>query len=58
MFLKGDIGILRGDGSKTLSRSYWNNKATSVISDVPSEAELTHQIFGAPGVFISINQLR
>jgi hypothetical protein len=52
MFLKGDIGILRGDGSKTLSRSYWNNKATSVISDVPSEAELTPNLWGTWGFYL------
>ena len=47
MSLKGDIGILRGDGSKTLSRLYWNNKATSIVSDVPSEAALTPNLWGS-----------
>lgn len=44
--VKGDIGILRGDGSQTLSRVYWNNKATAIVSDVPAEAELTPNLWG------------
>jgi len=46
MSIKGDIGILRGDGIQTLSRIYWNNKATSILSDVPSEAQLTPNLWG------------
>ena len=44
--LSGDLGILRGDGSQTLQRVYWNNKATGITADVPSEAELTPQLWG------------
>jgi len=44
--LKGDIGVLRGDGTQTISRVYWNNKATAIVSDVPSEAELTPSLWG------------
>ena len=44
--IKGDIGILRGDGTRTLSRVYWNNKATGIVSDVPSEAALTPNLWG------------
>jgi hypothetical protein len=44
--LRGDIGILRGNGFKTLQRAYWHNKATGLMSDVPSEAELTPQLWG------------
>jgi hypothetical protein len=44
--LKGDIGILRGDGSETTARVYWSNKATGITSDVPSEAILTPQLWG------------
>ena len=40
MTFKGDIGVLRGDEGATLARSYWSNKATAIVSDVPSEAEL------------------
>jgi hypothetical protein len=38
--IMGDIGVLSGDGSETLGRSYWSNKSTTIVSDVPSEAEL------------------
>ncbi len=44
--LKGDIGILRGDGSATTARVYWSNKSTGITSDVPSEAQLTPQLWG------------
>jgi len=46
MSVKGDIGILRGDGMQTLSRVYWSNKATAIVSDVPSEAEFTPNLWG------------
>ncbi len=45
--VQADIGFLRGDGSTTLQRLYWNNKATGVVSDVPSEAELTPNLWGS-----------
>ena len=44
--LRGDIGLLRGDGLRTTQRVYWFNKATGLVSDVPSEAELTPQLWG------------
>jgi hypothetical protein len=44
--IKADIGILRGDGFQTLQRVYWNNKATGITADVPSEAELTPGLWG------------
>jgi hypothetical protein len=44
--IRGDIGILRGNGFQTLQRVYWNNKATAITSDVPSEAELTPHLWG------------
>ena len=37
---KGDIGVLRGADGATHARSYWSNKATAIVSDVPSEADL------------------
>jgi len=46
VIVKGDIGILRGDGVQTLSRVYWNNKGTAIVSDVPSEAELVPGLWG------------
>ena len=36
----GDIGVLRGDGSQTIQRLYWNNLNTAIVSDIPSEARL------------------
>jgi len=33
-----DFGILRGDGTQTIQRLYWNNLNTSIVSDIPSEA--------------------
>ena len=44
--LKGDIGILRGDGTQTIARVYWTNKATGIVSDVPAEAALTPALWG------------
>jgi len=44
--IKGDIGILRGNGVQTIQRVYWSNKATAIVSDVPSEAELTPRVWG------------
>lgn len=44
--LHGDVGLLRGNGFQTLQRVYWHNKATGLVSDVPSEAELTPQLWG------------
>jgi hypothetical protein len=44
--LRGDIGLLRGNGFQTLRRVYWSNKAAGLVSDVPSEAELTPRLWG------------
>ncbi len=44
--VKGDIGVLRGSGGETIARLYWSNKATGIVSDVPSEAELKPQNWG------------
>lgn len=44
--LKGDIGILRGEGNETKARVYWSNKATSIVSDVPEEAMLNPKLWG------------
>ena len=46
MRIQGDIGILRGNGGQTLARTYWSNKATAIVSDVPSEAELLPSLWG------------
>jgi hypothetical protein len=44
--IRGDLGVLRGDGAQTLQRVYWCNKATGITADVPSEAELTPRLWG------------
>lgn len=43
---KFDIGVLRGNGQETLQRSYWTNKASGLVSDIPSEAELIPALWG------------
>lgn len=43
---RGDIGILRGTGTTTTQRIYWSNKATAIVADVPSEAELRPGLWG------------
>jgi len=45
--LRGDMGLLRGDGWRTTQRVCWSNKASGLVSDIPSEAELTPQLWGA-----------
>jgi hypothetical protein len=44
--IRGDVGILRGNGFQTLQRVYWSNKASGLVSDVPGEAELTPNLWG------------
>lgn len=44
--IRGDVGVLNGNGFQTLQRVYWSNKASGLTSDVPSEAELTPQLWG------------
>ena len=44
--LRGDVGILRGQGGVTTQRVYWSNKATAIVADVPSEAELRPGLWG------------
>lgn len=44
--IKGDIGVLRGNGGETTARLYWSNKATGIVSDVPDEAMLNPALWG------------
>ena len=44
--VRGDLGILVGNGFQTIQRVYWNNKATGLVSDIPGEAMLTPQLWG------------
>jgi hypothetical protein len=46
LVLQGDLGILRGQGGVTTQRVYWSNKATAIVADVPSEAELRPSLWG------------
>ncbi len=45
--LLGDVGVLRGNGFETLQRVYWRNRSSGLVSDVPSEAELTPNLWGS-----------
>lgn len=44
--IQADIGVLRGNGTQTVARVYWSNKATGIVSDLPSEAELVPSLWG------------
>jgi len=46
IILKGDLGVLRGNGFETSQRIYWSNKATGIVNDVPSEAALMPHLWG------------
>ncbi|MEK6259169.1 MAG: hypothetical protein AABP62_11185 [Planctomycetota bacterium] len=43
---RADLGVLRGANGQTTQRIYWNNKATAITADIPSEAELTPALWG------------
>ena len=44
--VRADLGVLRGADFQTTQRVYWSNKATAITADVPSEAELTPDLWG------------
>jgi hypothetical protein len=44
--LLADVGILRGSAGQTMQRVYWHNKSTTLVSDIPSEAELLPRLWG------------
>jgi hypothetical protein len=44
--IAGDLGILKGDGSRTTSRVCWHNQATAHVQDVPTEATLQPTLWG------------
>jgi len=46
MKIRGDVGVLRGSRIETTQRAYWTNKATGLVSDIPSEAELLPRLWG------------
>jgi hypothetical protein len=43
---RADVGVLRGVNGQTTQRVYWTNKSTAITADVPSEAELTPNLWG------------
>ena len=47
--LLGDFGVIYGDsaGSMNLLRSYWSNKATGLVNDVPGEIMITPRMWGS-----------
>ena len=45
--VRADFGLLRGDGAQTTRRLYWSNKNTDIVSDIPSEARLQPNQWGA-----------
>ena len=45
------MGRRPGDGLQTIQRIYWNNKATGIVQDVPSEAMLAPHLWGTWSVF-------
>ncbi len=44
--VRGDVGVLRGNGAQTIQRIYWSNPDTAIVSDVPSEARLQPSNWG------------
>jgi hypothetical protein len=56
--LRGDVGLLRGDGVRTFQRAYWSDKATGLVSDIPSEAELTPQLWGRFRFVVDVENLK
>jgi len=46
--IKLDWGILETDpsGNAVMRRTYWSNKATGIVADVPSEARLVPELWG------------
>ncbi len=48
MAVRGDIGFISSDadGQINIARTYWSNKATNLISDLPQEAWLTPRNWG------------
>lgn len=44
--LRGDVGLLLGSEGITTDRTYWMNKATGLLNDIPGEAMLTPRLWG------------
>ena len=48
LVLRGDAGIISSDaaGLTNVARTYWSNKATNLVNDLPSEAWLYPETWG------------
>lgn len=46
LITKGDLGVFWGSGGETRARFYWGSGSANIVSDVPSEAELTPHRWG------------
>jgi len=48
MTIRGDLGFISSDASGTINtaRTYWSNKATNLVNDLPSEARLYPNTWG------------
>ncbi len=48
LVLRGDAGIISSDapGLINIARTYWSNKATNLVNDLPSEAWLYPETWG------------
>jgi hypothetical protein len=44
--LRGDVGVLIGNGIETTARAYWHNKRMTIVTDIPTEASLSPQHWG------------
>jgi hypothetical protein len=46
--LRGDFGVIYGDADGIVDelRSYWSNKATGLVNDVPGEVTVTPRLWG------------
>ena len=46
--LRGDFGVIYGDADGTVDqlRSYWSNKATGLVNDVPGEVTVMPRLWG------------
>jgi hypothetical protein len=46
--VRGDVGRVSSDatGERSISRNYWSNKNTAIMSDLPSEASIEPNLWG------------
>jgi len=46
--IRGDVGVISSDaeGMVNVARTYWSNRMTNIVNDLPSEAALTPRFWG------------